>query len=98
MSEPMPLEALAPAVRAAFGAAAARVSELSGAAVALLVALRAAGARRPAPACYAFRQRFDGRLARWELEHFVEHGIETRHGHRLPAAERAALLEALAPL
>ena len=74
------------------------MSELFGAAVDLLVALQAAGAQRPAPACYAFRQRFDGRLARWELEHFVEHGIETRHGHRLPAAERAALLEALAPL
>src|SRR5207249_7509014 len=83
---------------AAARADAARVSELFGAAVDLLVALQAAGAQRPAPACYAFRQRFDGRLARWELEHFVEHGIETRHGHRLPAAERAALLEALAPL
>src|SRR2546428_9760095 len=28
-------------------------------------------------------------LARWELEHFVEHGIETRHGRPLPAGERA---------
>ena len=83
---------------AAARADAARVSELFGAAVDLLVALQAAGAQRPAPACYAFRQRFDGRLARWELDHFVEHGIETRHGRRLPAAERAALLEALAPL
>src|SRR6059058_2210032 len=83
---------------AAARADAARVSELFGAAVDLLVALQAAGAQRPAPACYAFRQRFDGRLARWELEHFVEHGIETRHGCRLPVAERAALLEALAPL
>ena len=76
----------------------ARVSALFGAAVDLVVALQVAGARQPAPGCYAFRQRFDGRLARWELEHFVEHGIETRHGKRLPAAERAALLTALAPL
>ena len=47
---------------AAARADAARVSELFGAAVDLLVALQAAGAQRPAPACYAFRQRFDGRL------------------------------------
>src|SRR5205814_1483223 len=93
MSEPMPLEALAVAVRTAFGARA-----LFGAGVDLVFALRVAGAGQPAPGCYAFRQRFDGRLARWELEHFVEHGIETRHGQRLPAAERAALLTALAPL
>ena len=83
---------------AAARADAARVSELFGAAVDLLVALQAAGAQRPAPACYAFRQRFDGRLARWELEHFVEHGIETRHGPSLAADERAGLLAALDPL
>src|SRR5207247_355298 len=40
----------------------------------------------------------DGQLARWELEHFLEHGIETRHGRRLAADERAGLLAALAPL
>src|SRR5262245_53800899 len=68
------------------------------AAVDLLAALQRAGACHPDPACYAFRQRFDGRLARWELEHFVEHGIETRHGRTLPAAERSALLGVLAPL
>ncbi len=67
-------------------------------AVDLLVALQAAGARHPDPGCHAFRQRFDARLARWELEHFVEHGIETRHARRLPDAERALLLDGLAPL
>src|SRR5262249_46999861 len=46
----------------------------------------------------AFRHRFDEAPARWELEHFVEHGIETRHGKRLADRERAALLDALAPL
>src|SRR5438876_278817 len=80
MSEPMPLEALAPAVRAAFGAGARIV------------------AAEPLAGDASTRRYVRLRLARWELEHFVEHGIETRHGHRLPAAERAALLEALAPL
>jgi aminoglycoside/choline kinase family phosphotransferase len=67
-------------------------------AVELLVALQAAGAHAPDPGCYAFVQRFDGRLAHWELEHFVEHGIETRHGTKLPADERRTLLDALAPI
>src|SRR5438477_11259148 len=68
------------------------------AAVDLLAALQVAGARHPDPSCLAFRRRFDGRLARWELEHFVEHGIETRHGRRLAADQRAGLLAALDPL
>jgi aminoglycoside/choline kinase family phosphotransferase len=76
----------------------ARAPALFAAAVDALVGLQVAGARHPDPACVAFRQRFDGRLARWELEHFVEHGIETRHGRPLPAAERTALLAALAPV
>jgi len=83
---------------AAAAGAPAEVPALFGAAVDLLVALQIAGARQPDPACPAFQQRFDVRLARWELGHFVEHGIETRHGRRLPADERAALLDALAPL
>src|SRR5437667_66995 len=68
------------------------------AAVDLLAAFQVAGAHHPDPSCLAFRRRFDGRLARWELEHFVEHGIETRHGRRLAADERAGLLAALDPL
>jgi aminoglycoside/choline kinase family phosphotransferase len=67
-------------------------------AVDLLAALQTAGARHPDRSCRAFRHRFDEALARWELEHFVEHGIETRHGKRLADRERAALLDALAPL
>src|SRR5439155_958517 len=68
------------------------------AAVDLLAAFQVAGAHHPDPSCLAFRRRFDGRLARWELEHFVEHGIETRHGRSLAADERAGLLAALDPL
>ena len=76
----------------------AQAHALFAAAIDMLVALQAAGSRDPDPSCRAFRQRFDARLARWELEHFVEHGIETRHGRRLPDDERRALLVALAPL
>ena len=74
------------------------VRGLFAAAVDVLVRLQVVGSRDPDPSCRAFRQRFDARLARWELEHFVEHGIETRHAHRLPDAERESLLAGLAPL
>jgi aminoglycoside/choline kinase family phosphotransferase len=67
-------------------------------AIDLLVAFQVAGRRAPDERCYAFRRRFDRTLAEVELEHFVEHGIETRRGRPLPAAERRALLDALAPL
>jgi aminoglycoside/choline kinase family phosphotransferase len=83
---------------AAASAAPARTVELFGAAVDLLVRLQVAGARRPDPRCYAFAQRFEDRLARWEIHHFVEHGIETRRGRALPDAERRAILAALEPL
>ncbi|MCW5893497.1 MAG: phosphotransferase [bacterium] len=76
----------------------ARTEPLFAGAVDLLVALQVAGARAPDPACYAFHRRFDAALARAELEHFVDHGVETRHGRVLPAAERRALLRALEPV
>jgi aminoglycoside/choline kinase family phosphotransferase len=72
--------------------------DLFAAAVDLLVALQVAAARRPDPDCGAFHRRFDGVLARAELEHFVEHGIETRLGQALPAPERTAILAGLDPL
>ncbi len=83
---------------AAAAAAPARTAGLFEAAVDLLVDLQVAGVRQPDPECYAFQRRFDDRLARWELEHFVEHGIETRHRQPLPAGERTGLLESLAPV
>lgn len=74
------------------------VAPLFADAVDLLVALQVAGARDPDPACYAFHRRFDAALARAELEHFLDHGVETRHGRALPADERRALLRALDPV
>jgi N-acetylmuramate 1-kinase len=76
----------------------ARAPELFGAAVDVLVQIQLAGARHADPRCHAFHRRLDAALARSELEHFVEHGIETRQGRTLPAAERASLLAALEPL
>jgi len=83
---------------AAASAEPARVMPLFEASVDLLVAFQTAGARTPDDGCYAFHRRFDRTLAEAELEHFVEHGVETRHGRRLPASERSALLAALRPL
>jgi N-acetylmuramate 1-kinase len=83
---------------AAASAPGAAVDELFGAAVDLLVRLQVTGARSPEPTCVAFGRRFDAALARAELEHFLDHGIETRHGRPLPTAERATLLDGLAPV
>jgi hypothetical protein len=82
---------------AAVSAAPARTRELFGAAVDLLVRLQVAGATAD-PGCVAFGRRFDATLARAELAHYVDHGIETRHGVGLAADERTALLASLEPL
>ena len=66
-------------------------------AVDVLAALQEAGSRDPDPACPAFGRRFDAALAAAEVEHFVDHGIETRHGIRLSADVRASILDAFAP-
>jgi aminoglycoside/choline kinase family phosphotransferase len=76
----------------------ARTADLFGRAVDLLVRLQVAGVRTADAACFAFGRRFDATLARAEIEHYVDHGIETRHGITLPADERARLLAQLEPL
>lgn len=75
-----------------------RTEPLFAAAVDLLARLQVAGARHADARCIAFTRRFDGALARAELEHFVDHGIETRHGTVLAAAERAEVMAELTPL
>ena len=83
---------------AAVDAAPARTRDLFGAAVDLLVRLQVAGMAGPDGVCVAFGRRFDETLARAELAHYVDHGIETRHAVTLPPAQRAAILAALEPL
>jgi aminoglycoside/choline kinase family phosphotransferase len=55
-----------------------------------LARLRAAAETRPRR-CVAFARSFDRDLYRWELEHFVEWGLEAWKGARLSAAERAVV-------
>jgi len=56
-----------------------------------LVQLQLAESRASDPQCIAFAQAFDRRLVRWELDHFIEWGIERHLGHKLPAADADVL-------
>jgi len=82
---------------AAVAADASRAPGLFAQAVDLLARLQVAGTT-PDPACVAFGRRFDETLARAELAHFVDHGVETRHGVTLAPSARAQLLADLEPL
>ncbi len=53
-----------------------------------LARLRAAAEQCPDADCLAFGRRFDEGLYLWELEHFVEWGLEAWKGSRLSAGER----------
>jgi aminoglycoside/choline kinase family phosphotransferase len=81
----------------AVSADAGRTRALFGQAVDLLARLQVAGAA-PGPDCVAFARRFDETLARAELAHYVDHGVETRHGITLSTEDRARLLAVLEPL
>lgn len=83
---------------AAVDAAPGRTGDLFGRAVDLLVRLQAAGDRARDAGCVAFARRFDERLACAELAHYVDHGVETRHGVQLAPDERRRLLALLDPL
>lgn len=58
-----------------------------GRAVDLLVSFQRAATETIDARCIAYHQAFDRRLARWELDHFIEWGIERRLGIELPAAD-----------
>jgi aminoglycoside/choline kinase family phosphotransferase len=60
------------------------------AAVDQLARLRAAADAHPG-GCIAFGRGFDADLYRWELDHFVEWGLEAWKGGRLSPAERAVV-------
>jgi len=69
-----------------------------------LLVLHTRGTASPERTSIAFTQRFDDRLYRWELEHFLEWGVERRlgiegHDARAPfAAGFTALVDELAAL
>jgi hypothetical protein len=83
---------------AAAAAAPATAPDLFARAVDLLVRLQLAGADDRERTCCAFARRFDDVLARAELEHYVDHGVETRHGVTLRPDERARILADLDPV
>lgn len=60
-------------------------------AIDVLVILHTLGTASPARDSLAFKQRFDARLYRWELDHFREYGIERGLGVSLSADARAGL-------
>jgi aminoglycoside/choline kinase family phosphotransferase len=63
------------------------------AAVDQLARLRARAEARP-EGCIAFTRSFDRDLYRWELDHFVEWGLEAWKGRKLSASERAVVAPA----
>lgn len=60
------------------------------AAIAELVRLQQFASAHPDPSCVAFGRSFDEKLLRWELEHFVEYGIDAQQ-IAITASERATL-------
>jgi aminoglycoside/choline kinase family phosphotransferase len=53
-----------------------------------LAVIHTRGTASPDRSSIAFAQRFDARLYRWELEHFLEWGVERRLGTTLPPQVR----------
>jgi aminoglycoside/choline kinase family phosphotransferase len=79
------------------GSAAPEVERLYQLAIDELLRLQLEGTRRPSRDCIAFQQAFDERLYLWELEHFIEWGIEKRLGE-LPAPAAAKLRQSFTAL
>ncbi|WP_373044282.1 aminoglycoside phosphotransferase family protein [Vulgatibacter sp.] len=71
-----------------------RREQLYGQAIDLLAGLRARADANPDASCLASSRAFDFDLYRWEFDHFLEWGLEARHGVKL-AGEDAARVGAL---
>lgn len=71
----------------------ARRDQLYGQAIDLLAALRARADAKPDAACLASSRAFDFDLYRWEFEHFIEWGLDARHGVTLQGDEAARVNE-----
>lgn len=56
-----------------------------------LIRLQAPEADPDPRRCVAFGRRFDRALFVWELDHFLEYGVEARNGVTVPAARREAI-------
>ncbi|HWV39225.1 MAG TPA: phosphotransferase [Vulgatibacter sp.] len=65
-----------------------RREALYGKAIDLLARLRVRADAAPDPACLVATRSFDFDLYRWELDHFLEWGLEAREGKRLEGPDR----------
>jgi aminoglycoside/choline kinase family phosphotransferase len=74
-----------------------RIVFLYQAAIDQLLKLEIDGTAQPDTDCIAFQQSFDAKLYNWELEHFIEHGIEARLG-ALPQRDATILRQAFAAI
>lgn len=76
------------------GAAPERIASLYRQAIDELVMLQTPDASPHPPRCLAFTRKFDHALLLWELDHFLEYGIEARNGTAVPAAPREVIRQA----
>ena len=76
------------------GASPERTETLYRQAIDELVTLQTPGAIHDQSRCVAFIRRFDQPLFLWELDHFLEYGIEARTGATVPDASRGAIRRA----
>jgi aminoglycoside/choline kinase family phosphotransferase len=76
------------------GAAPARVEALYRLAIDELVRIQAPDPDAAPNRCVAFARRFDRALLVWELDHFLEYGIEARRGVAVSPAPREAIRRA----
>lgn len=58
-------------------------------AVEVLVRMQVHATSPADPGCVAFHRSFDVPLLMWEFDHFIEYGIEARHGKPMKDADRA---------
>lgn len=61
-------------------------------AIDLMVDMQKITYENPDPDCYAFQRSFDEKLLQWELEHFLEYGIEDRMQIKVSPKERETYL------
>jgi aminoglycoside/choline kinase family phosphotransferase len=76
------------------GASPERTEALYRSAIDELLMLQTPGAVPERNRCVAFTRRFDQPLFLWELDHFLEYGIEARTGSAVPKAPREAIRRA----
>jgi aminoglycoside/choline kinase family phosphotransferase len=73
-----------------------RTESLYQRAITELIRLQTASPNPDRRQCVAFTRRFDRALFIWELDHFLEYGIEARQGLAVPSAPREAIRAAFA--